>query len=122
MRLGLTLLLFACSGLHAQKARPFEIPLKDGEGAIAGHLRGRQEMEYQVSASGQTLTVAIAANPIRSIGLRLYDTDGAEMPLQKVGASRWIAPLPRAGAYGITVFRTQVTQGTARYRLNVMVR
>ena len=88
-------LLFACLGQCGEQL--VEIPLHDGEGVVQGRLRCRQSRQYELSASGQNLTVAMDATPPRTLTVKVHDPAGAEMSLQRVGAGRWSAKL-RPGA------------------------
>src|SRR5436305_13068363 len=102
MRRLLTLvLLLVTAAAWAQKAKPLEIPLHDGEGVAHGRLKGRQEMDFAFTADGQTLRIALTASPTRTPSLRLSDPDGASITLHQDGAGRWTTSLPTPGQYGI---------------------
>jgi hypothetical protein len=113
------LLLFTTIALYAQKAQPVAIPLRDGEGIAHGRLKGRQQMDYHVASVGQTLTVAMTAAPRRTLTVRVYDPEGALVPLQKDGTDRWTADLAKPGDYGISVVRTNTAAAPSRYSLKV---
>jgi len=115
-------LLVSCLALHAQKARPIPIPLKDGHGVAQGHLKGRQEMDYeiQVTAPGQTVSLSLTATPLRTLTLRAYDDDSGEIAIQKAGPGRWTIRPPKPGPYGVTVVRTG-GPSTTRFTLTVTV-
>src|SRR4051812_39042888 len=113
--------MLACTVYCAE--RPVvSIPLHDGEGAVQGHLRGHQQRQYEISAAGKALTVSMDASPPRTLAVKVYDTSGGEVSLQRIGAGRWSASLPAPGRYRITVVRAHAGAGTATYRLVVMVR
>src|SRR5436853_7166382 len=95
------LLLFLCAVTYAQKARPVEIPLREGAGYVQGRLKGRQQMEYEVEATGKTLTVSLSCAPVRTLAVRVYDPDGEQRPLQREAPARWTVTLPQEGRYGI---------------------
>jgi len=110
---------------YAQKAEPVRIRFVDGavSATVEGSLRGRQQMEYEAAArASQTLTLRLSVAPARTFSLKLYNPDGAEMPLRKSGANRWTAELPQTGDYGISVLRTSPSPGDSSYKLIVTIR
>ena len=115
------LILFASVEVRAQKARPVEIILHMGEGVTQGRLTARQQMDYEVQASGRTLTMIMRVEPRNTLDIRMYDPDGMLMPLHKSG-SRWTADLSKSGTYGITVMRTNSSARPSTYRLSMTVR
>lgn len=122
MRRLLTLLLLLISAAAwAQKAKPLEIPLHDGQGVAHGRLKGRQEMDFAFTAEGQTLSIALTATPARTLSLRVYDPDGTLMTLEKDGVGRWTTALPKPGEYGITVLRTNSTAPASQFKLRVTI-
>jgi hypothetical protein len=110
---------------YAQKAQPVRIRFADGAASttVEGRLRGRQQMEYEAAArASQTLTLRLSAAPAGTFSLKLYNPEGAEMPLRKSGANRWSAELPQTGDYGISVLRTSPSRGDSPYKLVVTIR
>jgi len=115
------LILFASVDVRAQKAKPVEIILYKGEGVAHGRLTARQQMDYEVQASGRMLTMIMRVEPRNTLDIRMYDPDGMLMPLHKT-ASRWTADLSKSGIYGITVIRTKSSARPSTYRLSMTVR
>jgi hypothetical protein len=100
------LVVLLASALCAQKAKPTRITLKDGAATIEGRLRGRQQTDYEAQAlPSTTLTLQLVAAPAKTVALKLYAPEAAEMPLRVAGSNRWTAELPRSGDYGISVLR-----------------
>jgi hypothetical protein len=115
-------ILFA-SALWAQKAKPLRIALKNGAATVEGRLRGRQQRDYEVEAgASKIVTLQLTAAPDKTIVLKLYTPEGAEMPLQGMGANRWTAEVSKSGDYGISVLRTSIEQGTSVYKLRITIR
>jgi hypothetical protein len=119
--LGLLPVLVLCATAYGQKARPVDIPLREGAGAVHGRLKGLQEMDYEVEASGQRLSVAMTCSPIRTLSIRVYDPDGEQAPVHRDAPSRWTVALSKAGRYGITVYRTNRSAPASTYSLRITV-
>jgi hypothetical protein len=120
-RLLTLLLLLASAAAWAQKAKPLEIPLHDGEGVVHGRLKSRQQTDYEFTADGQTLSIALTAAPIRTLSIRVYDPDGALMTLQKDGVGRWTTALSKRGDYGVTVLRTNASAPVSTFKMRVTI-
>src|SRR5690348_13230432 len=105
-------LLFVAPAL-GDRPKPAEIALRDGAGSVEGRLRGRGQRTYAVTAAaGQTLTLEMSAEPMRSVALEVYDPDGLRLLLQKEAAGRWTTPAHKSGAYSLTVVRSTPTAPT----------
>ena len=114
--------ILVASGLWAQKARPLRIALKNGSATVEGRLRGRQQTDYEAEAGpSKILTLQLTATPTKTVALKLYTPEGAEMPFKKVGTDRWTAELAKRGDYGISVLRTSPEDGTSIYRLTITI-
>jgi hypothetical protein len=110
------------SALWAQKAKPLRIALKDGAATVEGRLRGRQQTDYEAEAGpSTTLSVQLLASPAKTVALKVYTPEGAEMPLRVAGSNEWTADLPHGGDYGISVLRTSLERGTSTYKLTVRI-
>ena len=115
------LLLFVCVAAPGQRPKPIEIPLREGSGLAHGRLRARQQIEYQVSASGQALNVSLASIPVRTLQVRVYAPDGDPAPIQRESPGHWTVATPRPGVYGITVMRTTRSAPASRFTLRVAI-
>lgn len=111
------------AAMWGQKAEPLRIVLKDGAATIGGRLRGRQQIEYEAEAgASKTLTLQLAATPAKTVALKLYTPEGAEMPLRAAGTNGWTVELPKSGDYGISVLRTSHVPGSSTYKLKLAFR
>jgi len=123
MRKALPLLLAVlCATALAQKPKPSEISLRDGAGAAEGRLRANHMRRYSVEVKGNSLTIDISVDPIRSATLEVYDPDGARILLQKEAAGRWTTRVTKFGNYEIAVVRAVPAAPPSTYRLRVSVR
>jgi len=112
-----------CAPLFAQRPKPaVELLLRDGVGVVEGRLKARQQRTYSVTPSGHTLSLELAGEPMRSVGVEVYDPDGLRVLLIKEGAGRWTSPLSKHGAFEIAVVRTTPSAPPSTYRLRVVVR
>ena len=112
-----------CAPLFAQRPKlAVELPLRDGVGVVEGRLKARQQRTYSVTPRGQTLSLELAGEPMRSVGVEVYDPDGLRVLLVKEGAGRWTSPLSKHGAFEIAVVRTTPSAPPSTYRLRVVVR
>jgi hypothetical protein len=118
----LALVLIFGRELGAQKAEPLRIKLSEGTASVQGKLRGRQQTEYEAEGSAsKSLALRLTAAPPRSVALKLYSPDGAELALRGTGTNRWTAELPQNGDYGISVLRTSPAEGTSTYKLTLQI-
>jgi hypothetical protein len=123
MRTALPLLILVlCASVFAQKPKPSEIALRDGAGAAEGRLRANHMRRYSVDVTGQSLTIEMTVDPIRSASLEVYDPEGARVLLQKEAAGRWTTPVTKRGNYEIAVVRAVPGAPPSTYRLRVSVR
>jgi len=117
------LVIVFASALWAQKAKPLRIALRNGAATVEGRLRGRQQTDYEIEASASKIvTLQLTAAPDKTVVLKLYTPEGAEMPLQEMRTNRWTAKVPKYGDYGISVLRTGIEQGTSMYKLRITIR
>ena len=81
-------------------------------------------MEYEVAApeAQALLTLQLSANPTKTVALKLYSPDAAELPLKKGAGNKWTARLPKPGDYGISVLRLSRGSGKSAYKLVVALR
>lgn len=108
--------------LFGQRSKPAEIALRDGAGSAEGRLRGRQQRTYSVTAAaGQTLTIEMASEPMRSVVLEVYDPEGQRLFLQKEAAARWVTPAHKTGSYSVAVVRNIASAPTSSYRLRISI-
>jgi hypothetical protein len=123
MRTALPLLIAVlCATSVAQKPKPSEIALRDGAGAAEGRLRANHHRRYSVAVSGQSLTIEMNVEPMRSVSLEVYDPDGARVLLQKEAAGRWITPVTKPGNYEIAIVRAVPAAPPSVYRLRISVK
>jgi hypothetical protein len=123
MRWALPILMaLVCAPSFAEKPKPQPIVLQDGAGVADGRLKGKQQRTYSITTAGQSLTLEMTAEPMRSISIEVYDPEGLRLYLAKESAGRWTAPLSKSGAYEIAVVRTIPTAPPSAYRLRITVR
>jgi len=123
MRTALPLLIAVlCATALAQRPKPAEIALRDGTGAAEGRLRANHNRRYSVAVVGQSLTIEMNVEPMRSVSLEVYDPDGGRVLLQKEAAGRWTTPVTKPGTYEIAVVRAVPAAPPSSYRLRVSVR
>ena len=111
-------------GVQAQSANPLRIQFKQGahSAALAGNLRGRQQMIYVVAAKkDQRMTLNLESASAEALTLRVKNPENIQVGIDQNGTNSWSGALPETGDYTIFVIRGS-DAGASYYSLTVSIR